>query len=111
MLAVSITVRSIRVVAVLFALATVLVSAEAGEAQEAGSAGGEAKNIIIFIGDGMGTSHRDLIRYATVGSEGQLAMDAMPYAGRSQTSLLDPEYFVTDSAAGGDGDSQRGQDV
>jgi alkaline phosphatase len=49
----------------------------------------------------MGTSHRDLIRYATVGAERQLAMDAMPVAGRSETSPLDPEAFVTDSAAGG----------
>ncbi len=49
----------------------------------------------------MGTSHRDLIRYATVGTEAQLAMDSMPYAGRSETSPLDPEAFVTDSAAGG----------
>jgi alkaline phosphatase len=63
--------------------------------------GGRAKNVIIFIGDGMGTSHRDLIRYATVGTERQLAMDSMPVAGRSETSPLDPEAFVTDSAAGG----------
>jgi alkaline phosphatase len=41
----------------------------------------------------MGTSQRDLIRYATVGTEGQLAMDSMPYAGRSETSPLDPEGF------------------
>ena len=60
-----------------------------------------AKNVIIFIGDGMGTSQRDLIRYATIGTSGQLAMDSMPYAGRSETSPLDPEAFVTDSAAGG----------
>ena len=63
--------------------------------------GGQAKNVIIFIGDGMGTSHRDLIRYATVGAERQLAMDSMPVAGRSETSPRDPEAFVTDSAAGG----------
>ncbi len=49
----------------------------------------------------MGTSHRDLIRYATVETEGQLAMDSMPYAGRSETNPLDPEVFVTGSAAGG----------
>jgi len=49
----------------------------------------------------MGTSHRDLIRYASVGAERQLAMDSMPVAGRSETSPLDPEAFVTDSAAGG----------
>ncbi len=95
------TVRGKCVAAMLFALITALAPAGAGEAQEAGSADGRAKNVIIFIGDGMGTSQRDLIRYATVGTEGQLAMDAMPYAGRSGTSPLDPEAFVTDSAAGG----------
>ena len=92
--------RAVSFTAVLSALIAALALAGAGGAQEAGS-GGRAQNVIIFIGDGMGTSQRDLIRYATVGSEGQLAMDAMPYAGRSQTSPLDPEYFVTDSAAGG----------
>ena len=95
-----IAVRGRRILAVLFASVVGLALAGAGEAQEAGS-GGSAKNVIIFVGDGMGTSHRDLIRYATVGTEGQLAMDAMPYAGRSETSPLDPEFFVTDSAAGG----------
>src|SRR5687768_4796166 len=75
--------------------------AGAGAAQGVASTEERAKNVIIFIGDGMGTSHRDLIRYATVGTEGQLAMDSMPYAGRSETSPLDPEAFVTDSAAGG----------
>ena len=89
-----------RALAVLLASGVALALAGAGEAQEAGS-GGKAKNVIIFIGDGMGTSQRDLIRYATVGDRGELAMDAMPYAGRSQTSPLDPKYFVTDSAAGG----------
>ena len=63
--------------------------------------GGRAKNLISFIGDGMGTFHRDLIRYATVGAERQLAMDSMPVAGRSETRPRDPEAFVTDSAAGG----------
>jgi alkaline phosphatase len=75
--------------------------AGAGGAQEVASTEERAKNVIIFIGDGMGTSHRDLIRYATVGAERQLAMDSMPVAGRSETSPLDPEAFVTDSAAGG----------
>src|ERR671910_609758 len=93
--------RGKRVVVLLFALITVLALAGAGEAQELGPTNERTKNVIIFIGDGMGTSHRDLIRYATVGTERQLAMDSMPYAGRSETSPLDPEAFVTDSAAGG----------
>jgi alkaline phosphatase len=94
-------VRCRRVAVLLFVFIAALAWAGAGEAQEAGPSDGLAKNVIIFVGDGMGTSHRDLIRYATVGTEGQLAMDSMPYAGRSETSPLDPEAFVTDSAAGG----------
>ena len=45
--------------------------------------------------------HKRRPRYTTVGAERQLAMDSMPVAGRSETSPLDPEAFVTDSAAGG----------
>jgi alkaline phosphatase len=94
-------VRCRRVAVLLFVFIAAQALAGAGEAQEAGPTDGLAKNVIIFVGDGMGTSHRDLIRYATVGTERQLAMDSMPYAGRSETSPLDPEAFVTDSAAGG----------
>lgn len=91
-------VRGKRVAAALFALIVALALLAVGEA---GAADGRAKNVIIFMGDGMGTSQRDLIRFATIGTEGQLAMDSMPHAGRSETSPLDPEAFVTDSAAGG----------
>ena len=93
--------RGTRVTVVLSALIAALALAGTGDAQVAGPTDVRAKNVIVFIGDGMGTSHRDLIRYATVGTAGQLAMDSMPYAGRSETSPLDPEAFVTDSAAGG----------
>ena len=93
--------RGKRVVLLSCALIAVLAWAGSAEAQSGEPMGGRAKNVIIFIGDGMGTSHRDLIRYATVGTERQLAMDSMPVAGRSETSPLDPEAFVTDSAAGG----------
>jgi len=93
-----------RVVSVSLLLGIVAVTlgwASEGGAQTSGVEGEKARNVVIFIGDGMGTSHRDLIRYATIGTEGQLAMDDMPYAGRSETSPRDPEAFVTDSAAGG----------
>jgi alkaline phosphatase len=91
------------VVAVL--LAVFFVALLAGASQDktgtTGSPGGQAKNVIIFVGDGMGVSQRDLIRLATVGLEGELAMDGLPYEGRSHTNSADPETFVTDSAAGG----------
>ncbi len=61
----------------------------------------KAKNVIVFVGDGMGTSHRNLIRYANVGADKQLNMDSMPYAGRSETCPHDPKAAITDSAAGG----------
>ncbi len=93
--------RGKRVAAMFCAFIAVLALAGSAEAQSGEPMGGRAKNVIIFIGDGMGTSHRDLIRYATVGADRQLAMDSMPVAGRSETSPLDPEAFVTDSAAGG----------
>ena len=55
-----------------------------------------AKNVILFVGDGMGGAQRDAIRLATVGEKGNLAMDDMPYAGIMRTSST---VAVTDSAA------------
>jgi alkaline phosphatase len=93
--------RMALVVLLAMVFAATLSGASEGEAQASEKSGGRAQNVIIFVGDGMGTSHRDLIRYATVGTEGQLAMEDLPYAGVSRTSPEDPEEFVTDSAAGG----------
>ncbi|GAA3313985.1 hypothetical protein GCM10020331_005450 [Ectobacillus funiculus] len=50
-----------------------------------------------FVGDGMGTAARDAIRLATVGVNGKLAMEDMPYAGMARTAS--GSSFVTDSAA------------
>ncbi|MFB7142395.1 alkaline phosphatase [Gottfriedia sp. NPDC056225] len=57
---------------------------------------GKAKNVIVFVGDGMGAAHREAIRLATVGQKGQLAMDDMPYTGLVHTSSTS---VITDSAA------------
>ena len=65
-----------------------------GRAQEAG-----AKNVILFIGDGLGAAQRDAIQLATVGPYERLAMDSLPYTGLVSTNSVDPETFVTDSAA------------
>ncbi|NBD26309.1 alkaline phosphatase [Paenibacillus glycinis] len=67
-----------------------------GKTNEASAASKQAKNVILFVGDGMGTAQRDAIRLATVGESGQLAMDDMPYLGLIHTSSTVP---VTDSAA------------
>ncbi|QGQ94726.1 alkaline phosphatase [Paenibacillus psychroresistens] len=56
----------------------------------------QTKNVILFVGDGMGLAHRDAIRLATVGLTGKLAMEDMPYAGLIHTSST---INVTDSAA------------
>ncbi|WP_445492534.1 alkaline phosphatase [Niallia sp. 03133] len=57
---------------------------------------GKAKNVIVFVGDGMGAAHREAIRLATVGQNGELAMNAMPVSGEVHTSSTS---VVIDSAA------------
>jgi alkaline phosphatase/streptomycin-6-phosphatase len=68
--------------------------------------GGRARNIILFIGDGMGDSEITAARNYQVGAAGRLAMDTFPLTGSVTTYSLQesdpakPDY-VTDSAAGG----------
>ncbi|SDX80113.1 alkaline phosphatase [Paenibacillus sp. CF384] len=64
--------------------------------EKAEAASSQTKNVILFVGDGMGTAQRNAIRLATVGEKGSLAMDSMPFVGLIHTSSTDP---VTDSAA------------
>ena len=58
-----------------------------------------AENVIIIVGDGMGIAHRELIRLATVGHDGQLVMNQLRFQGWTQTEPADPDRAVTDSAA------------
>ena len=68
--------------------------------------GGRARNIILFIGDGMGDSEITAARNYQAGASGRLAMDTLPFTGSVTTYALQegdpakPDY-VTDSAAGG----------
>jgi alkaline phosphatase/streptomycin-6-phosphatase len=70
--------------------------------------GGRAKNVILFLGDGMGDSEITIARNYQVGATGRLWMDTLPYTGEyttyalqeSNPSLID---YVTDSAASGTG--------
>ena len=55
-----------------------------------------AKNIILFIGDGMGV---DQVFSALTANRGALNMTQMPFTGFSQTQSADS--YITDSAAGG----------
>nr|WP_223879782.1 alkaline phosphatase [Paenibacillus spiritus] len=86
-----------RTAAVMAAAALLAGGTTAGHApKQADAASAKARNVILFVGDGMGTAQRNAIRLATVGENGKLAMDAMPYAGLIHTSSTSP---VTDSAA------------
>src|SRR4051794_13127516 len=64
-----------------------------------GKHGKQARNVIFIQGDGMGIAHRELIRLATKGQNGELAMNTMKYAGFVETDSADPDEAVTDSAA------------
>src|SRR5690348_7866046 len=66
-------------------------------------AGGTARNILLFIGDGMGDSEITLARDYFVGAAGRLAMDALPLTGAYTTFSVeerDPSMpnYVPDSA-------------
>ena len=71
-------------------------------------AGGHARNVIMFLGDGMGDAEITLARDYTVGANGRLNMDRLPMTGEYTTYALQkadptkPEY-VTDSAASATG--------
>ena len=60
-------------------------------------ASAQRNNVILFVGDGMGVSTVTSTRIATVGVDGQLAMDRMPYTAISRTASAD--YITPDSAA------------
>ncbi len=65
--------------------------------------GRRAKNVIVFIGDGMGIAHRTAARIMVHGasqgkSNGRLAMDQMPVTGIVSTHSLNS--IVTDSSPG-----------
>lgn len=59
----------------------------------------KARNIILFIGDGMGAEQRKAARWASVGQNGRLFMDDMPVTGSIETRSAD--NAITDSAAAG----------
>ena len=89
------------VVVLLFALALAVFTA-CGGGEEATDNGGDqatAKNVVLLIGDGMGAAHRTAARLYSVGREGELAMDTLPFAGMART--WSTESVVTDSAAAG----------
>lgn len=68
--------------------------------------GGRAKNVILFLGDGMGDSEMAIARNYHVGAAGRLNLDKLPLTGAYTTYAVQetnpslPEY-VADSAAAG----------
>lgn len=64
-----------------------------------GSPRPRARNLILLIGDGMGAAHRFAGQLLLAGRFGSLVMDRMAHRGQMGTLSLDPESFVTDSAA------------
>jgi alkaline phosphatase len=70
--------------------------------------GGRAKNVIMFLGDGMGDSEITIARNYYVGADGRLFMDGLPLTGEYTTYAVqrgtsDVPDYVTDSAASGTG--------
>lgn len=59
---------------------------------------GEIKNIILFIGDGMGLGQITATRYRYLGPEGRLNMERMPVTGLVNTFAANS--LITDSGAG-----------
>ena len=59
-------------------------------------AAGEAKNVIFFLGDGMGPVTSTATRIKYLGESGSLAMDKLPYTARIKTYSKDGQ--TTDSA-------------
>jgi alkaline phosphatase len=80
----------------------------ATSAMSKGDRDDRARNVILFLGDGMGDSEITIARNYQVGANGRLTMDTLPFTGayttyalqESTPSLID---YVTDSAASGTG--------
>lgn len=65
-------------------------------AAAAAGADAQTRNVILFVGDGMGVSTVSFTRFGTVGADGQLVIDQFPYTALSRTSTAD--HFTPDSA-------------
>jgi alkaline phosphatase len=80
--------------------------ADRSEAVRAAIRSGPARNVILFIGDGMGDSEITAARNYSVGPGGRLALDTLPLTGAYTTYSVQEKNpalpdFVPDSAATG----------
>lgn len=80
---------------ILVALELLLAGFAPGCIRKQGRAEAGVKNIILFIGDGMGTAH---VQAAISMSKNPLSIESFPFSGFSKTSSFD--NYVTDSGAG-----------
>ena len=62
--------------------------------------GGAARNVILFLGDGMGDSEITLARNYAVGASGRLALDTLPSHGRVRHLLASRKTPNTEAAHG-----------
>jgi alkaline phosphatase len=58
---------------------------------------GRARNVILFVGDGMGISTVSATRVFSVGADGELVMDQFPHSALSRTA--DADHITPDSAS------------
>ena len=75
---------------------TIVATALAVLLAPAAHAAGEAKNVIFFLGDGMGPVTSTAARIWKYGEAGSMTMDTLPYTARVKTFSLDAQ--TTDSA-------------
>ena len=60
------------------------------------AADAQTRNVILFVGDGMGVSTVSFTRFGVVGVDGRLVIDQFPYTALSRTSTAD--HITPDSA-------------
>ena len=79
-----------------FFLLVSLFACNSNDKSQQGSLSGKPKNIILFIGDGMGTAH---VNAGMTVSDKPFNLELFPYSGFSTTYSADS--YITDSGAGG----------
>jgi alkaline phosphatase len=87
-------IRSITALAVMTSFAG---AASDARAEHGRPSRGRARNVIVFIGDGMGISTIAATRVMSVGVDGNLVMDQFPHSALSRTA--DADHITPDSAS------------
>src|SRR5262245_49004671 len=72
-------------IAVFTLLPTVAQDGDRSDELKSAIRGGHARNIILFLGDGLGDSEITIARNYDVGAAGRLALDTLPFTGAYTT--------------------------